>query len=114
MGGPGQPAAWRDWARQVEAWGYSTLTVNDHLGPFGPADALVAPLLSLTLAATVTTTLRLAALVMNFDLCRAVWAAVSARTYASCSASTPRPPSSYRLSDRKYRCHRFFKRLPAQ
>jgi probable F420-dependent oxidoreductase len=75
MGGPGPPADWCEWARKVEAWGYSTLTVNDHLGPFGPHDALVAPMLALTLAATVTTSLRLAALVMNFDLRHAAVAA---------------------------------------
>jgi probable F420-dependent oxidoreductase len=75
MGGPGAPADWCEWARKVEAWGYSTLTVNDHLGPFGPHDALVAPMLALTLAATVTTTLRLAALVMNFGLRHAAVAA---------------------------------------
>jgi len=75
MGGPGAPADWCEWARKVESWGYSTLTVNDHLGPFGPPDALVAPMLALTLAATVTTTLRLATLVMNFDLRHAAVAA---------------------------------------
>src|SRR5919202_788470 len=75
MGGPGAPADWCEWARKIEAWGYSTLTVNDHLGPFGQQDSLVAPMLALTLAATVTTTLRLASLVMNFDLRRAAVAA---------------------------------------
>src|SRR5438067_11727802 len=68
MGGPGRPQNWCDWARRVEGWGYSSLTVNDHLGPFGPEDGLVAPMLGLTLAASVTSTLRLASLVMNFDL----------------------------------------------
>lgn len=68
MGGPETPADWCEWARRVEGWGYSTLTVNDHLGPFEAGNGLVAPMLALTLAATVTTTLRLAALVMNFDL----------------------------------------------
>ena len=75
MGGPGAPAAWQEWARRVEGWGYSTLTVNDHLGPFGPADGLVAPMLALTLAAAATSTLRLASLVMNFDLRHAALAA---------------------------------------
>lgn len=75
MGGPGETRAWCDWAQRVEDWGYSTLTVNDHLGPFGRDDDLVAPMLALTLAATVTTTLRLAGLVMNFDLRHAAVAA---------------------------------------
>jgi probable F420-dependent oxidoreductase len=75
MGGPGAPAAWQEWARRVEGWGYSTLTVNDHLGPFGREDGLVAPMLALTLAATVTSSLRLASLVMNFDLRHAAVAA---------------------------------------
>jgi probable F420-dependent oxidoreductase len=75
MGGPGRPQNWCEWARHVEAWGYSTLTVNDHLGPFGGEDRLVAPMLSLTLAAAATTTLRLAGLVMNFDLRHAAVAA---------------------------------------
>src|SRR3954452_15783704 len=81
MGGPGAPAEWCEWARKVEAWGYSTLTVNDHLGPLGPQYALVAPRLALTVAATVTTTLLLAPLVMNFGLRHAAvaeseWAAL--------------------------------------
>ena len=69
MGGPNTPREWQEWARQVESWGYSTLTVNDHLGPFdGGNGGLAAPMLALTLAASATTTLRLASLVMNFDL----------------------------------------------
>ncbi|MBV8086155.1 MAG: LLM class flavin-dependent oxidoreductase, partial [Chloroflexi bacterium] len=67
MGGPGRPEAWRDWARQGESWGYSTLTANDHLGPFAGEDSFVAPMIGLTVAAEVTTTLRLSTLVMNFD-----------------------------------------------
>ena len=67
MGGPGRPDAWQEWARKVESWGYSTLTVNDHLGPFGSADSFVAPMVGLAMAAAVTSTLRLAALVMNSD-----------------------------------------------
>ena len=68
MGGPAGPTAWQEWARQVEAWGYSTLTVNDHLGPHGPGLRFVAPMVGLAFAAAVTTTLRLSTLVMNFDL----------------------------------------------
>ena len=66
MGGPGRPDAWQEWARRVESWGYSTLTVNDHLGPFGADDSFVAPMVGLATAAAVTSTLRLAALVINF------------------------------------------------
>ncbi|MGH9154673.1 MAG: TIGR03621 family F420-dependent LLM class oxidoreductase [Acidimicrobiales bacterium] len=53
--------AWRDQARAVEALGYSTLWVPDHLGDqWGP-------LVGLTAAAAATSTLRVGALVFDND-----------------------------------------------
>src|SRR6476659_7180766 len=53
--------AWVDLARRVEALGYSTLTMPDHFG-----DQL-APVPALMAAASVTTTLRVGALVWDND-----------------------------------------------
>src|SRR6478672_8692661 len=53
--------AWVDLAQQVEALGYSTLTMPDHFG-----DQL-APVPALMAAASVTTTLRVGALVWDND-----------------------------------------------
>lgn len=55
------PAAWRDLARRVEALGYSTLFMPDHL------DDQWAPLVALTVAAEATTTLRVGTLVLGLD-----------------------------------------------
>lgn len=53
--------AWRDRARAVEAMGYATLWVPDHL------DDQWGPLVALTSAAEATTTLRIGALVFDND-----------------------------------------------
>lgn len=54
-------AAWLDLARKVESLGYSTLTMPDHFGD------QFAPMVALTAAAAVTTTLRVGALVFDND-----------------------------------------------
>jgi probable F420-dependent oxidoreductase len=54
-------AAWIELARQVESLGYSTLTMPDHFGD------QYAPMVALTAAAAVTTTLRVGALVFDND-----------------------------------------------
>lgn len=54
-------AAWADQARRIEALGYSTLLVDDHL------DRELAPIAALGLAAAATTTLRLGCLVFGND-----------------------------------------------
>ncbi len=54
-------AAWTELARQVESLGYSTLTMPDHFGD------QYAPMVALTAAAAVTTTLRVGALVFDND-----------------------------------------------
>lgn len=59
--GTGARAEWVDLARRVEAAGYSTLTMPDHL------DGQLAPVPALQCAADVTTTLRLGALVYDND-----------------------------------------------
>jgi probable F420-dependent oxidoreductase len=58
----GSRAAWAEKARQVEALGYSTLLIPDHLVELMP------PLVSLVTAAEATTTLRLGTFVLNNDL----------------------------------------------
>lgn len=57
----GSRADWADKARKVEALGYSTLLIPDHLVDLMP------PLLSLVSAAEATTTLRLGTFVLNND-----------------------------------------------
>jgi probable F420-dependent oxidoreductase len=52
---------WRDFARKAEALGYSTLVLPDHFS------RQFAPLLALTAAAQVTSTLRLGTLVLDND-----------------------------------------------
>ena len=59
--GAASPAAWRDLARKTEDLGYSTLYVPDHL------DDQWAPMVALTVAAEVTTTLRVGTLVLDND-----------------------------------------------
>jgi probable F420-dependent oxidoreductase len=54
-------ADWRDFARKAEALGYSTLVLPDHFS------RQFAPLLALTAAAQVTSTLRLGTLVLDND-----------------------------------------------
>lgn len=62
-GAPPDRAAWREQARRVEALGYATLLVPDHVG----GDDL-APIPAIAAAADATTTLRLGTLVINNDL----------------------------------------------
>jgi probable F420-dependent oxidoreductase len=59
--GAASPAAWRDLARKTEDLGYSTLYLPDHLGDQW------APMVALTVAAEVTTTLRVGTLVLDND-----------------------------------------------
>jgi alkanesulfonate monooxygenase SsuD/methylene tetrahydromethanopterin reductase-like flavin-dependent oxidoreductase (luciferase family) len=54
-------ASWRELARRCKGLGYAALTVSDHL------DEQVGPVAALTAAATVTTTLRLGAMVFCND-----------------------------------------------
>ncbi len=61
VNGTGNRQEWVDLARQVEAYGYSTLTMPDHFG-----DQL-APVPALQCAADATTSLRLGALVYDND-----------------------------------------------
>src|SRR5688572_15242742 len=57
----GSATAWRDAAKRVEDWGFSTLLLPDHfVVPFAPIPALVA-------AATATTTLRVGTMVTAND-----------------------------------------------
>jgi alkanesulfonate monooxygenase SsuD/methylene tetrahydromethanopterin reductase-like flavin-dependent oxidoreductase (luciferase family) len=52
---------WRELAKQVEAWGYSTLLLPDHfVNPFSPVPALA-------MAAEATTTLRVGTMVFDND-----------------------------------------------
>jgi probable F420-dependent oxidoreductase len=67
-------AEWIDKARKVEALGYATLTVPDHL------TELVAPMPALISAAEATTTLRIATHVLNNDLRHPVLVAREAAT----------------------------------
>lgn len=67
--GVGSAPAWRALARQVEALGYDTLQISDHI-----ADGL-APVPALAVAAEVTTTLRVGTLVLANDLRNPVVAA---------------------------------------
>ncbi|ATL69124.1 TIGR03621 family F420-dependent LLM class oxidoreductase [Nocardia terpenica] len=60
---PGSRAEWQAAARQVEAWGYDTLLVPDHLGMVAPFPALMA-------AADVTERIRLGTMVVNTGLWR--------------------------------------------
>lgn len=55
-------ATWRGIARTAESLGYSTLFVSDHMNP------QLAPLVALSVAATVTETLRVGTLVLCNDL----------------------------------------------
>jgi probable F420-dependent oxidoreductase len=61
LGGPADAAAWVDQARRIEDLGYSTVTMPDHF-----TDEL-APMPALSMAAAVTTTLRIGALVFDND-----------------------------------------------
>jgi probable F420-dependent oxidoreductase len=54
-------AAWEETARKAEAYGYATLIAQDHFGP------QLAPVPSLIAAAAVTSSLRLATLVLDND-----------------------------------------------
>jgi probable F420-dependent oxidoreductase len=67
-------AEWTDKARRVEALGYSTLTVPDHLG------ALFSPMPALISAAEATTRLRVGTNVLNNDLRHPVLVAREAAT----------------------------------
>src|SRR5205823_7261034 len=57
----GSRAEWEDKARKLEALGYSTLTVPDHLAE------MIAPIPALVTAAAVTKTLRIGTFVLNND-----------------------------------------------
>ena len=57
----GSRAEWEDKARKLEALGYSTLTVPDHLAE------MIAPIPALVSAAAVTKTLRIGTAVLNND-----------------------------------------------
>lgn len=61
LAGASDGPAWRSKARRVEALGYSTLFVPDHL------DQQWGPLVALTVAAEATTTLRVGTLVLSND-----------------------------------------------
>jgi probable F420-dependent oxidoreductase len=67
-------AEWRSKARRVEALGYATLTVPDHLGEF------FAPMPALVSAAEATTRLRVGTNVLNNDLRHPVLVAREAAT----------------------------------
>jgi probable F420-dependent oxidoreductase len=55
-------AEWRDQARKIEGLGYSTLLMPDHF-----VDTELAPMVALSFAAAVTTTLRIGMLVLGND-----------------------------------------------
>ena len=61
LGGPADAAAWVDQARRIEDLGYSTVTMPDHF------TEELAPMPALSVAAAVTTTLRIGALVFDND-----------------------------------------------
>jgi alkanesulfonate monooxygenase SsuD/methylene tetrahydromethanopterin reductase-like flavin-dependent oxidoreductase (luciferase family) len=56
------PHEWQDFARMAEDLGYSTLVISDHF-----AQTQLAPLPALVHAASVTSTLRIAAVLLNND-----------------------------------------------
>jgi alkanesulfonate monooxygenase SsuD/methylene tetrahydromethanopterin reductase-like flavin-dependent oxidoreductase (luciferase family) len=60
------PSAWFDHVRRVEALGYTTLLLRDHVVPDFFGDQY-APLVALMAAASVTTTLRLGTMVIDND-----------------------------------------------
>jgi probable F420-dependent oxidoreductase len=60
--GSGDAAQWREMARKVEDLGYSTLFMPDHF-----ADTRFAPMVAISVAAAVTTTLRVGMLVLGND-----------------------------------------------
>src|SRR5205809_2963243 len=70
----GSRAEWEDKARTLEALGYSTLTVPDHLAE------MIAPIPALVSAAAVTKTLRIATTVLNNDFRHPVLLAREAAT----------------------------------
>jgi probable F420-dependent oxidoreductase len=72
--GAASPDAWRDLARKTEDLGYSTLYVADHL------DDQWAPIVAVTVAAEVTTTLRVGTLVLDNDFRHPVVLAKEAAT----------------------------------
>jgi probable F420-dependent oxidoreductase len=73
-GGPASRREWTDKARQAEAFGYSTLLIDDHLyNPFAPLTALVS-------AADATTSLRVGSLVFGNDFRHPVMLAKEAAT----------------------------------
>jgi probable F420-dependent oxidoreductase len=74
------PTEWRERAQRIEAWGYASLVVADHLTD------TVAPLLSLLAAAHATTRLTLGTLVLNNDFRHPV---LLAREIASLAAFAP-------------------------
>src|SRR5205814_7501807 len=70
----GSRAEWEDKARKLEALGYATLTVPDHLAE------MIAPIPALVSAAAVTKTLRIGAAVLNNDFRHPVLLAREAAT----------------------------------
>ena len=70
----GSRAEWEDKARKLEALGYSTLTVPDHLAE------MIAPIPALVSAAAVTKTLRIGTAVLNNDFRHPVLLAREAAT----------------------------------
>ena len=68
---------WIEYARRVEALGYSTLTMGDH-----PALGGLAPLTALLVAATATTSLHFASHVLNNDLRHPAMLAQEAFTFS--------------------------------
>src|SRR5437762_11767388 len=79
----GSRAEWEDKARTLEALGYSTLTVPDHLAE------MLAPIPVLVSAAAVTKTLRIGTAVLNNDFRHPV---LLAREAAPVALLTDGPP----------------------
>jgi probable F420-dependent oxidoreductase len=73
------PSAWFDHVRRVEALGYTTLLLRDHVVPDFFGDQY-APLVALMAAASVTTTLRLGTMVIDNDYRHPVMLAKEAAT----------------------------------
>jgi probable F420-dependent oxidoreductase len=79
------PSAWFDHVRRVEALGYTTLLLRDHVVPDFFGDQY-APLVALMAAASVTTTLRLGTMVIDNDYRHPVMLAKEAATLDCLSA----------------------------
>jgi probable F420-dependent oxidoreductase len=75
----GDPAAWGEKARQIEAAGYATFLLRDHFVPDFFGDQL-APLIGLLAAATATQTLRVGTMVLCNDYRHPVMVAKEAAT----------------------------------